>query len=223
MGFFPSFPSVGDLVPPVTVPDGGTGLTTLTADALLAGGLTSASPLQQIPAGTAGQFLKSAGAGALPGFAGVPGQLLALNVYAPTTQALKTTTSATMAAVDSTNAQTGAFTVPASGSVVVLASLVAQVSAVGDAIAFGLAAHGTVTPLVGTSVVTKLATTYTPQNYRFSVTGLTPGASVNLDLLFAIAAAGTLTVAAFNNTSVTPTLGGATTGAPIIISVQEVG
>ncbi len=49
------------------ISNGGTGKDTFTAYAVLAGGITSQSPLQQISGvGTAGQVLTSAGAGALP-------------------------------------------------------------------------------------------------------------------------------------------------------------
>lgn len=51
----------------VTVPQGGTGLTSLTAYAVLAGGTTSTGNVQQVSGvGTSGQVLTSNGAGALP-------------------------------------------------------------------------------------------------------------------------------------------------------------
>jgi hypothetical protein len=51
----------------VTVPKGGTGLTTMTAYAVLAGGTTSTGALQQVSGlGTSGQVLTSNGTGALP-------------------------------------------------------------------------------------------------------------------------------------------------------------
>jgi hypothetical protein len=51
----------------VTVPKGGSGLTSLTAFAILAGGTTSTGNLQQVSGlGTSGQVLTSNGAGALP-------------------------------------------------------------------------------------------------------------------------------------------------------------
>lgn len=53
---------------PITVPFGGTGLTTLTAFTLLAGGTTSTGNLQQVSAGLTGQVLQSNGAAALPSF-----------------------------------------------------------------------------------------------------------------------------------------------------------
>ena len=55
---------------PLSVPNGGTGDSSLTAYALLAGGTTSSGAVQQLAGlGTAGQVLTSAGAGALPAFA----------------------------------------------------------------------------------------------------------------------------------------------------------
>lgn len=52
---------------PVTVPQGGSGLTSLTAYSLVAGGTTSTGNLQQISGlGTSGQVLTSNGSGALP-------------------------------------------------------------------------------------------------------------------------------------------------------------
>jgi trimeric autotransporter adhesin len=53
---------------PVSVPDGGTGLTTMTAYGLLLGGTTSIAPVQQIGTGTSGQILLSQGAGFNPTF-----------------------------------------------------------------------------------------------------------------------------------------------------------
>lgn len=51
---------------PWTVPNGGTGLTTATAYALLAGGTTATGAFQSLGTGTAGQMLQSGGASALP-------------------------------------------------------------------------------------------------------------------------------------------------------------
>ena len=51
---------------PWTVANGGTGLSTLTAYTLLAGGTTATGNLQQVSAGTAGQLLQSNGSGVLP-------------------------------------------------------------------------------------------------------------------------------------------------------------
>jgi hypothetical protein len=61
--------SAATLSVPITVPNGGTGLTTVTPFALIAGGGTSTANLQSLAGiGTAGQVLTSNGAGALPTF-----------------------------------------------------------------------------------------------------------------------------------------------------------
>ena len=54
------------LTNPLTVANGGSGLATLTAYTLLAGGTTATGNLQQVSAGTAGQLLQSNGGSALP-------------------------------------------------------------------------------------------------------------------------------------------------------------
>jgi hypothetical protein len=60
---------------PLTVPDGGTGLTTLNAWDILCGGTTSTGNLQQVSGeGTAGQVLTSNGAAALPTWQSIPAQ-----------------------------------------------------------------------------------------------------------------------------------------------------
>jgi hypothetical protein len=53
---------------PFTVSQGGTGLSSLAAWELLAGGTTSSGAVQQVGTGTSGQVLTSNGAGALPSF-----------------------------------------------------------------------------------------------------------------------------------------------------------
>jgi len=59
---------------PVAVANGGTGVSTTTAYAVLCGGTTTTNPLQSIASvGTAGQVLTSNGAGALPTFQAVGG------------------------------------------------------------------------------------------------------------------------------------------------------
>jgi hypothetical protein len=56
----------GSLTIPWTVPFGGTGLSTTTAYALIAGGTTATGNFQALGTGTAGQLLQSGGSGALP-------------------------------------------------------------------------------------------------------------------------------------------------------------
>ena len=69
----------GGLSNPVQVPQGGSGLTSLSPYDPLAGGTTPTGPMQQIPVGTAGQVLTSNGAGALPTMQN-PSQTLAVQV-----------------------------------------------------------------------------------------------------------------------------------------------
>jgi len=140
--------------------------------------------------------------------------------YAPASQTVFSTTSATLSAVSSSNVNTGSFTAPASGSVVVTATLLASVSAIVN-FSFALAAHGTVTPVVGNVITTAFANTNArgPLDLLFLVTGLTPGTSYNFDLLFAMAGADTLSIYALGSTSTVPT---GTVGAPVIMTVQAV-
>jgi hypothetical protein len=145
--------------------------------------------------------------------------LCAPNSYAPASQAVLSTTSATLTAVSSGNACTGNFFAPVSGIVVVTASLVAVVNA-GVHCSFGLAASGAVSPVAG-NVVTYSGSSSTgpPLTMTFVVTGLTPGTVYNFDLLFAVAGADTLSVLALGANSTTPT---GTGGAPVTMTVQAV-
>lgn len=153
----------------------------------------------------------------------VPGQYLcAPSQYAPAGQTALTTTSATMSAVSSANVNTGSFTAPPSGNVLVTVTLIMQVSSSGDAVGFGLAAHGTVVPMVGYVPAWKEPVTTQPfvRTLQFLVTGLTPGASCNFDLMFAVASGGTLTVYANNQTGTSPNLSNAGVGGPVVMTVQ---
>jgi hypothetical protein len=61
--------SLGGLTTPLSVAQGGTGVATNTAYAVLVGGTTSTNPIQSVASvGTAGQVLTSNGAGAKPSF-----------------------------------------------------------------------------------------------------------------------------------------------------------
>lgn len=76
---------------PITVPNGGTGLTTFNAYRIIAGGTTSTGALQQIAAGTTGTLLQSQGAGALAAYttATYPSTVTANNIlYASGTNAV---------------------------------------------------------------------------------------------------------------------------------------
>ena len=112
---------------------------------------------------------------------------------------------------------TGSFTAPPSGSVVVTANAV--ISSGGNIFAVGLAAHGTLTPMVCPSAVyTDSASNARLYTLVFVVGSLTPGTSYNFDLMFATSA-GTLAVKALASTSTTPT---GNSGAPVTITVQAV-
>lgn len=76
---------------PITVPNGGTGLSSLNAYRILAGGTTSTGALQQIAAGTTGTLLQSQGASALAAYttATYPSTVTANNIlYASGTNAV---------------------------------------------------------------------------------------------------------------------------------------
>ena len=144
--------------------------------------------------------------------------------YAPSTQVTFASTFATFTAVSSANVNTGSFTASPSGSAVVITSFVAEAQPAANVVGFGLCAHGTNTPMIGNSVITKLAVTgqSQPVTCQFLVGGLTAGSAYTFDLMQAVAAGGTVTTLAFANTSTAPTLGALTTGAPVVMTVQAV-
>lgn len=141
------------------------------------------------------------------------------NVYAPGTVSTLTVTSGTLAAWASGTVCTNPFFAPASGSVVVEVSLGAQVASGGTKIVFALAPAGSVSPIEGNVVNTLISsgTTLTPLTERFVVTGLTPGATCQFDLLGGTS--GTLaSVLALGSTAGTVS----SAGAPVIMTVQAV-
>ena len=136
-----------------------------------------------------------------------------------------TLTGAGTGAVALPNISTGSFTAPASGKVVVTATFVAQVSSDGDQCAFGLAAHGTLTPMVGYLTQFKFPGSAfpMPMSVSFLVTGLSAGSSYNFDLMFSIvSSSGTLTVYAMEQQTATPAFSSGTTGGPVLMTVQGV-
>lgn len=194
--------------------NGQTGVVVLTAadvDADASGAATTAQAAAEaasIPAGTiiSGQFLA------------------APKVYAPAAQTLLSVTTTTMAAWDSGVVCTGSFTAPPSGEVLVTAWFVLMVAAAGW-VAVGLAATGTVTPVIGNLVQIEVnaATSRMPVDVSIPVTGLTPGTAYNLDLLGAVsAAANPASIEAFGVSTTTPGLAGTSVGAPVVITVQGV-
>lgn len=138
-------------------------------------------------------------------------------VYAPGSPTSLTVNSTTLAAWSTGVACTNVFTAPGSGKVVVEATFAAEVGTGGSKIVYGLAAAGTVSPVLGnviTAVLSSGTTLYT-QAVRFYVTGLTAAVSYQFDLLGAVSAS-TATIIAAGSTSTT--VGSA--GAPVIVTVQ---
>jgi hypothetical protein len=170
-------------------------------------------------AGATAAYLNGGGNTSFIGTTAPGGYLCTPTVYSATNTF--TTTSTTYAALSSTLVNTGAFTAPPSGSVLVQATFVVTEATAATVIGFALAAHGTVTPLVAD------AWQRTPANQSvndvqvvpFVVTGLTAGTSYTFDLLFA-STTQTLTIKsqAFTGTTLTAT----TEGGPIIMTVQAI-
>ncbi|MBP6892543.1 hypothetical protein KBB68_03085 [Candidatus Babeliales bacterium] len=78
---------------PLPVAQGGTGNSSITINALIAGGISEISPLQTISPGTAGQILTSAGAGALPTWTKPNGMILLKALTAASSASLTFTAS----------------------------------------------------------------------------------------------------------------------------------
>lgn len=144
---------------------------------------------------------------------------LAANQYAPATQALVTATSSTLTALSGASITTGAFTAPASGTVVVTASFVGQYSTTSNGVVFGLLGHGTST-LYGTLFAYSVYATGIryPASFSFLVTGLSGGTAYALDLAAAVNSGTTYTIYAIGST--TPGFTGASAGAPVLMTVQ---
>lgn len=138
--------------------------------------------------------------------------------YAPSSLATLSTTSATLSAVSSANVNTGSFAAPASGSVVVTASFYMRTTAVVGC-GFALAAHGTVSPVIGNVVQLDPGSQYYFQTVAFLVTGLTPGTSYNFDLLYGVQSSATLSILAQGQNSTTLAGG---EGDPVTMTVQAV-
>ena len=140
---------------------------------------------------------------------------LASNSYAPTVRATPATSSATLAAVDSDNANTGPFLVPSSGSVIVTATFLAQVATSGDRMAFSLGLHGSVAGIVN-PITFANNNTILAQVVRWKVTGLTAGTTQTIDLLFSSLDAVSVTLYILGEVTNTPdTLGG-----PLVMTVE---
>jgi hypothetical protein len=178
--------------------------------------------ITQPPGGTT-NFLRADGTWQNPGVSGgaVSGQYLTTpSVYAPGTLTPLTVSSATLAPFSSSNVNTGSFTAPASGSVVVTVTCSVTMGSANVVYALALAAHGTVTPVVGNVITSETSSgnIKLPHSLQFVVTGLTPSSSYNFDLLGAIAS-GSLSIQAQGQTSTTPT---GSLGAPVTMIVSAV-
>jgi hypothetical protein len=124
----------------------------------------------------------------------------------------------------SVSLSTGSFIAPVSGSVVVGVGFVGGINA-NAGFAFGLAAHGTVTPLVTNSIIfDQSSASLNPSAYQldFYVTQLQAGTSYNFDLLGCVTSGDTLSVIAMGSTSTSPTLTSGGRGAPVIMTVQAI-
>jgi hypothetical protein len=178
--------------------------------------------ITQPPGGTS-TFLRADGTWVNPSVTGgtVSGSFIATpTVYAPGSITPLTVSSSTLAAFSSANVNTGSFTAPASGTVVVTVSCLITMTTANTNYSLALAAHGTATPLLGTTITceTSSAAIKLLNGLTFVVSSLTPSASYTLDLLGAIAA-GSLSIQALGSTSTTPT---GTIGAPVTMIVEAV-
>ena len=149
-----------------------------------------------------------------------PGRVLADNAYAPASQAAATAATTTFTALDTVNLQTGTFTAPPSGNVEVTVTLVAEISA-SAGFGFALADHGTVSPLRGVAWIFADSAATIARSFvlTFIVTGLTPGATCNFDLLGVAASLDTLTVLSLGTNSTSPAV--STRGGPTTFKVTQ--
>jgi hypothetical protein len=147
--------------------------------------------------------------------------LCAPTSYAPSSRTVLTVTGTTFAAFSSASVNTGSFTAPPSGSVIVTVTCVSALTAS----TFGnvaLAAHSTVTPLVSNVITWSDQSNLNgrPTTFVFLVTGLTPGTSYNFDLVGASGESGDVVdILAQGQTSTT---GATASAAPVTMTVQAV-
>jgi hypothetical protein len=146
--------------------------------------------------------------------------LAAPNQYAPAGQTIISVNSTTLAAWSSANITTPSFTAPSSGSVVVTLSCQALAATAGHNIMLGLAAHGTITPVVCPTITVQVlvASVLQPMMVQFLVSSLTPGSTYQFDLLGAVTSGDTASIYAFGPTALT--IG--SKGSPVLMSVQAV-
>ena len=189
-----------------------------TAGDLIYGGTAGAATRLAVgtPAGDTGQFLGvTSGA---PAWQQVSGQFLCVPTsYAPASQTPLTVTGTSWAAFSSANVNTGAFTAPPSGSVIVTLSCMIEEGTTSQAAWFALATHGSTTPICNAQDAS-IGTAPVPYQVSFVVTGLTAGTSYTLDPIGACGTAGdTVIVAAYGSNTVSTTR-----GAPVVLMVQAV-
>lgn len=183
----------------------------------------ASSPIPQItqPPGGTSDFLRADGTWVNPSVSSgtVSGQLIATPVvYAPGSVTALTVSSATLSAFSSSSLNTGSFSAPASGTVIVTVTCVITPAA-NTNYSLSLAAHGTVTPICNAiTCETSSGNIKLPQSFPFVVSGLTPSSSYTLDLLGATAS-GSLSIQALGTSATTPT---GTIGAPVVMLTQAV-
>ena len=142
--------------------------------------------------------------------------------YAPGSATTLSVTSQTIAAFSSANVNTGAFTAPPSGSVVVEVSCVAQLSAGGTKVVLALVEHGDATPVCNEMQWTDgAATTGRPVTWKFLVGSLTAGSAYTFDLAGCCPTSGSdsVEIIAYGATGDTPAV---QAGGPVIMTVQAV-
>lgn len=141
------------------------------------------------------------------------------NVYAPVTQTPLTATGVTLQAFSTGVTCTGSFVVPPSGAVLVTAAFTGRIGTAGTNGVFGIAPIGTVVPAAPLYGFTDSAANVNrPFTCVFVVTGLTPGATVQYDLIGACGTAGDgVVVLAQAVTTV-----GTTQGAAVVMTVQAI-
>lgn len=195
------------------------------ATATEAAGLESATGTVVVSgaaAPTAGQVLTATGATAADWqtISAGSAEYLAIHQYAPAVLAQPVANTASMAAFDSANITTGNFTAPASGAVIVKVHAVLSLNTGNTA--FGLAAHGTITPMISNLIILDSPTSV-PFQYAcltFYISGLTPGDTYAYDLLGASSVAPTVsaTLDVQGITATTPSF--AADGGPVLITVE---
>ena len=155
----------------------------------------------------------------------VSGQFLCMPAqYGPPTQTPLTTTSPSFTALSSSNVNTGSFTVPPSGMVMVTVIFIAETTSTAAGFGVNVAAHGTTTPMLGDAMICRPQAGGVLQQFMamITVTGLTAGATQNLDLMVCVTSGSTLTVMAIGNTSTSPGTTSAGQGCPVSMTVQAV-